>query len=53
MNNDHAKEITEHERFTMDSKMQVHFANPISPWTRGANEITNGLIRNIMKIWMK
>lgn len=42
---DRGKEMTEHRLFTKETKMQVYFAHPQSPWERGTNENTNGLVR--------
>jgi IS30 family transposase len=42
---DRGKEMTDHERLTADTKIRVFFADPQSPWQRGTNENTNGLLR--------
>lgn len=42
---DRGKEMSVYRLFTRNTKMQVYFAHPQSPWERGTNENTNGLIR--------
>ena len=42
---DQGKEMLEHLQFTVDSGVQVYFCDPRSPWQRGSNENTNGLLR--------
>ena len=42
---DRGKEMADHTRFTLDTKVKVYFCDPQSSWQRGSNENTNGLLR--------
>jgi IS30 family transposase len=42
---DRGKEMADHQRFSLDTNIKVYFCDPKSPWQRGSNENTNGLLR--------
>ena len=42
---DRGSEMADHQRFSLDTDIKVYFCDPRSPWQRGSNENTNGLLR--------
>ena len=42
---DRGKELSDHKRFKLATDIDVYFCDPQSPWQRGSNENTNGLLR--------
>jgi transposase, IS30 family len=48
LTDDRGKEMAEHERLAARLAIRVFFADPYSPWQRGTNENTNGLLRQYL-----
>ena len=45
---DRGAELKQHRRFSLATNIDVYFCDPKSPWPRGSNETTNGLLRQFL-----